>query len=131
MEVAAQRGGAHARAVGTMRHAEPLAARSAAARRKASARTNWQHFFDPSTQAASQRRHPRRGLGRPLAVAQRGGPATARAADERSVSLLQLNMSAGVRGDFVRQEDLLIYGGDPEFVQRQRRTSATRPAATR
>ena len=43
----------------------------------------------------------------------------ARAADERSLSLLQLNMSAGVRGDFVRQEDLLIYGGDPEFVRRQ------------
>ena len=28
-------------------------------------------------------------------------------------------MSARVRGDFVRQEDLLIYGGDPEFVRRQ------------
>ena len=107
---------------GTMGTPAAQNAAARAARRKASARTNWQHFFDPgflqrgeSTSDPTTREFSVDRSRSHSEAEQR----VARAADERSLSLLQLNMSAGVRGDFVRQEDLLIYGGDPEFVRRQ------------
>ena len=107
---------------GTMGTPAAQIAAARAARRKASARTNWQHFFDPgflqrgeSTSDPTTREFSVDRSRSHSEAEQR----VARAADERSLSLLQLNMSAGVRGDFVRQEDLLIYGGDPEFVRRQ------------
>ena len=107
---------------GTMGTPAAQNAAARAARRKASARTNWQHFFDPgflqrgeSTSDPTTREFSVDHSRSHSEAEQR----VARAADERSLSLLQLNMSAGVRGDFVRQEDLLIYGGDPEFVRRQ------------
>ena len=107
---------------GTMGTPAAQNAAARAARRKASARTNWQHFFDPgflqrgeSTPDPTTKEFSVDHSRSHSEAEQR----VARAADERSLSLLQLNMSAGVRGDFVRQEDLLIYGGDPEFVRRQ------------